>query len=317
MDKSNHDEQSITEPVEVSSIGEQGSTNREPNTPDKDSAKHPSKHGAYLTQAKVKLASLRAKGGPFMQNGKAKAGKIFSGCCTHLKANRRVQIAVVVILIIIVILLAITLFGGQSHKAQAKVNKTKVHALAEVMQQRSAPVVHLNALKAQLAVIENKLNQPNQTAQTLARLEQQIGHLTQVVSEVQHTTQVAHQDSAQSNQAIVKSSAQNRLQVKKLTAQIAVLNKQLIPSKFLPVNTLPFKVVGSAYWGNQLMISIALPDVSGAVHYRLMGVGEVFACGNVSHPIKGCRNWRLSTLTSSTAIFSSEHGKARVKVVLS
>lgn len=283
----------------------------------KDSAKQPSKYATCLTQAKAKLASLCTKGGPFMQNGKAKAGKIFSGCCTHLKVNRQVQIAVLVILIIIVILLAVTFFGGQSHKAQVKVNNPKVHALAEVMQQRSVPVVHLNALKAQLAAIEDKLNQPNQTAQTLSRLEQQIGHLTQVVSQVQHTALIAHQDTAQSNQAMVKSSAQNRLQVKKLTAQIAVLNKQLIPPKFLPATTLPFKVVGSAYWGNQLMISIALPDVSGAVHYRLMGVGEVFACGNVSHPIKGCRNWRLSTLTSSTAIFSSENGKARVKVVLS
>lgn len=283
----------------------------------KEHTKQSARNTACLTKAKAKLANLLTNAGPFVQGGKAKFSRAFLICRTHLRTNRRVQMGVLAILVIIMILLAIMFFGRQSHKAQVKANSTKVHALAEVMQQRSVPAPHLNALKAQLAAIENKLNQPNQTAQTLARLEQQIGHLTQVVSEVQHTTQVAHQDTAQSNQAMVKSSAQNRLQVKKLTAQIAALNKQLIPPKFLPATTLPFKVVGSAYWGNQLMISIALLDVNGAVHYRLMGIGEVFACGNVSHPIKGCRNWRLSTLTSSTAIFSSEHGKARVKVVLS
>ena len=195
-------------------------------------------------------------------------------------------------------------------------------AIAEQMQQKSVADTQMKQaeeLKKQLSAIQDEIKDSNQSNQQLKQLHSQMAALSQAVEKVQQSADQARAAAQQSIAASQSSAKAGQAQVAKVETQIEAIHKQLSPQNYLPVSNLPFEVVGSGYWGNQLMVTIAMKDVNGGYHYRLMGEGQQFNCTSFAWKVPSCSNWNLKNISNdpATAIFvNAQNPKKRVKAEL-
>jgi hypothetical protein len=183
--------------------------------------------------------------------------------------------------------------------------KTSSINIARQMQQTSVASAQQRqaaSLKLQLSQIQNELQNSNKSNPKINQLETQVASLTGAIQQVEQNAlaaKLAAQKSIQATTDAQNTSKESVAQVAKVEAQVTAIHKQLTPQKYLPASSLPFEVVGSGYWGNQQVVTIAMKDVGGTDHYRLMGKGEQFNCQSFGWKLPNCTNWDLSKISKN------------------
>ena len=210
------------------------------------------------------------------------------------------------------VLCGLVLFIGiavvkHSHRNTAKsdvVSKSLIDA--EQMQQASQNNQVINGLQTKLEQIKQDLSQSHDSSsQNIQQLKVQITDLEQSFAEIEQNAKDAKLAAQQSN----KSSQQNYIEATKhaikVESQLNAIHKQLTPPKYLPESVLPFKAVGLDYWNGKPMVTVAMKDVNGSMHYRLLGKNMLFA------------GWKLRELITEkrAAIFTNSKNR-KVKVEL-
>jgi hypothetical protein len=181
----------------------------------------------------------------------------------------------------------------------------------ESAQQRQAA-----SLKIQLSKIQRELKNANKSNPKINQLEEQVASLTGVIQQVDQNAlaaKLAAQKSTQATIDVQNTSKESVAQVAKVEAQVTAIHRQLTPQKYLPASSLPFEVVGSGYWGNKQVVTIAMKDVGGTDHYRLMGLGEQFNCQSFGWRLPNCTNWDLSKISKNPnyVIFTASSNPAK------
>ena len=192
--------------------------------------------------------------------------------------------------------------GGGHSNVKAKAEKN-TNVAAQMQQQSIAASQEQQnaALQKQLAAMQRELERSTKAQEKLSQLQGQIGQLTQAVQGVQQSADQAKDAAQQSIEASETSAKVGQAQVAQVQSQIEAIHKQLSPDNYLPVTDLPFEVVGSGYWGNDLMVTIAIKDVNGGYHYRLMGVGQQFNCTSFQWKVPDCATWNLKSIAGDPA----------------
>lgn len=194
--------------------------------------------------------------------------------------------------------------------------------IAKKMQQKSVAdtkIRQVEELKKKLSSIQDEISNSKQSNQQLELLGAQMAALTQAVGKVQQSADQARAAAQESISASQSSAKTGKAKTDIIESQISEIHKELSPQNYLSVSNLPFEVVGSGYWGSQLMTTIAMKDVNGGYHYRLIGEGQQFNCRSFAWKIPNCSNWNLKNISNdpATAIFvNTQNPRKRVKAEL-
>lgn len=236
----------------------------------------------------------------------------------------KLSLIVTVVVLIVIFVLIVTLASGRSNSEKTSSRSTAPMQQQAVssMQEQSWIQLQNQALKKMqdsLVSVQHQLTsmkKPDVSSQLsgqLSQLEQSLSHLKQSMSEMKSQNQ-------QGFVAVKHSDLINQRQAKKLEDQLKSIQGKLTKQHYLPADILPFMVLSKGYWGTQLMVTVAIKDINGGYHYRLMGQGQQFSCSG-QQPIKGhCQNWILKKVSNvpPEAIFvNTDHPSQRVKVDLS
>ncbi|MCK4609183.1 MAG: apolipoprotein A1/A4/E family protein [Gammaproteobacteria bacterium] len=235
-------------------------------------------------------------------------------------------IITIVILAVVLCCLFVPIFHGRNDlhntlwDSASVTNKQDVASLkiAKEMQQKEHNQQLTKELEQKLNAIQQEVNQSHQlSTQSVEQLEQQITALTQDIADIKQNAKEAKDSARQSVQTTQQHYHESKKQVAKVVSQLQEIHKQLEPQRYLPPSILPFEVVGLDFWNGKAMITVAVKDVTGSVHYRLMGQGMQFACHSVKLKDPGCTSWWLDKISpdSSTIIFKNSTGK-KVRVEL-
>ncbi|MHC4397908.1 MAG: hypothetical protein ACYS1A_19865 [Planctomycetota bacterium] len=189
------------------------------------------------------------------------------------------------VITIIALAILVLLFTAANNEPKPKPADKAVIAAQKLRENNERQTV--SNLQIKLNEIEKQISglSQNKTAQTQR---EQISGLAQSIAKIINSTAVAQKTSQQNAKALQKNYQDLTARINNLTAKIAQLSKQLTPVKYLSANTLPFKVAGIDFWNNRPMVSIAMKDPAGVIHYRLIGEGMA------------AEGWRIRSLNSNT-----------------
>ena len=261
---------------------------------------------AFTQGLSSKGSLLIAKGKPAMAKGAEYAKQHKKACIVGGSA-------------VLLGLVAITSLGyvvsGDNHAvnkhsmAEALPKKQVIKHLAQSMQQ--------NVQSSKIDTVQKEIERLNQTLassgdkEDITSLKQQLNGIQHSLEKVVIASKAASLSAAKTRQAQSTSQKNAQKNLKALKAQLARIQKAVVKPKFLPASALPFHVEGIDYWNNQPMVTIAMGDIKGGYHYKLMAPGMRFSCNT---GVTDC-SWRLEQIKTqpNMAIFQNAKNQ-QVKV---
>jgi hypothetical protein len=159
-------------------------------------------------------------------------------------------------------------------KSQHTVNKVQSAKEASAARQ-----MQTNATQSSFAAgLQNQLQQIQKAIADSSLSQNKINDFESQISVLASNIKVLQENANATKEAALKTAAQEQAHADienyrtgRLQAQLTKLSKAVIPQKYLPASILPFKVVGLDFWNGKPMVSIAIKDVQGVMHYTLMG----------------------------------------------
>lgn len=205
-----------------------------------------------------------------------------------------------VVVIVSVFIFVVSYTSSQSPSAVPSHGNIKQNELLNIQNQSSQikKRQRLQSLEKQVASMRTRLSESNASNQKFMDIQQQLTRLSQGISKAQSSAEEARIAAQRSAETVKGSTSERKAQTLKIEEQINSIHKQLNPQKYLAPNVLPFEVVSSGYWGKELLLTIAIKDVNGGFHYRLIGKNQELRCESYRWKIAGCVSWKLKSILS-------------------
>ncbi len=239
-------------------------------------------------------------------------------CYQKLSKKIKILLSIAIsAIVIVVVMILMILHHTPGAKHYATVDDSDNGEVAAQMQIASVKDKQANQLQQQLNSLKQSIKQSTLSDQHLNQLTSQMQALQENVTSLRQSADGAKQAALKSAEQSARIQAVAKQQSVHIEKQLSGISKAVIPQHYLPPSALPFRVAGIDYWGNRLMASVAMRDMSGGVHYRLMSKGMSFDCQVQSMKVASCTNWTLQKISNSPneVVFINTQGQ-KVKVQL-
>jgi len=184
--------------------------------------------------------------------------------------------------------------------------------IAASMQETPSKDKALDKLLTQITSMQDTLAKSHIASnEQIKQLQAQLVQLGQKVADIGQKTIDAKLAAIKSEQLSQTNYQASKQQFPKVESQLRQIRRQLTRKKYLPASVLPFEVVGIDFWNNEPQATIAIRDIHGVMHYRLMARGSMFGCRSQRWKLHHCTNWELFKLTTSpnVVIFRNHRGQ--------
>ncbi len=241
--------------------------------------------------------------------------------CTKSKCGQLTILSVVIVVVLCAVFLLVVGSVG-THKLHKQainhtyaINSSKDSSIAAKMQVADSQAKMAQLMQKKLDTMQAELSKSFLSSQKLAELESQIHALSQSVNGMKASSDALKTAALKSEVLSQETQQAATQQVEKMRAQLSKITKAIVPQHYLPISDLPFQVAGIDFWNGKPMVSVAMKDMNGVTHYRLMGQGMSFDCSGGNRT--DCSNWALSKLHTAPneAIFMNQKGQ-KIKVKL-
>ncbi len=220
----------------------------------------------------------------------------------YFSRSSRGRILFVCVMIGLILILGIGL-SLLHHRASASskhtISRSKISSTALRMQTAAQKEAEAKALQTTLQKIQQEISNVSLSQEKGTILALQITALKKDIQMLKDGIVTAKNVALANNAQAQANEASENKRTEQMTKQLSKISKAIVPKKYLSLSALPFQVVGIDFWNGKPMVSIAMKDINGVMHYRLIGVGMKFDCGVQSSKVKVCSNWTLHELQTS------------------